>query len=67
VSVLYVALPVCLAVSFAAVLVFSILVRSGQFDDLETPPRRILYDDDVVVGSGRRNAAARELIGDSLR
>ena len=23
-------------------------VRDGQFDDYETPPRRILFDDDVI-------------------
>ncbi|MCK4992497.1 MAG: cbb3-type cytochrome oxidase assembly protein CcoS [Bacteroidales bacterium] len=23
-------------------------VRDGQFDDNETPPRRILFDDDII-------------------
>ena len=44
-SVLFIALPVALLLAGAAVVAFVIQVRNGQFDDLETPPRRILFDD----------------------
>jgi len=44
-SVLYIALPVALLLAIVAVIAFVVQVRSGQFDDLETPPRRILFDD----------------------
>ena len=44
-SVLYIALPVALALAVIAVVAFVVQVRSGQFDDLETPPRRMLFDD----------------------
>ena len=44
-SILYIALPVALILAIIAVIVFVVQVRSGQFDDLETPPRRMLYDD----------------------
>jgi cbb3-type cytochrome oxidase maturation protein len=44
-SVLYVALPVALLLAIIAVIAFVVQVRSGQFDDLETPPRRMLFDD----------------------
>lgn len=44
-SVLYIALPVALLLAIIAVVAFIVQVRSGQFDDLETPPRRILFDD----------------------
>ena len=44
-SVIYVALPVALLLAIVAVVAFVIQARSGQFDDLETPPRRILFDD----------------------
>lgn len=44
-SVLYIALPVALIVAAIAVIAFVYQVRSGQFDDLETPPRRMLFDD----------------------
>lgn len=45
-SVLYVALPIAILMgaSAAAACVWSI--RRGQFDDLETPPLRILIDED---------------------
>jgi cbb3-type cytochrome oxidase maturation protein len=44
-SVLYVALPAALLLAVIAVIAFVVQVRSGQFDDLETPPRRMLFDD----------------------
>ncbi|MBL8889529.1 MAG: cbb3-type cytochrome oxidase assembly protein CcoS [Planctomycetaceae bacterium] len=44
-DVLFVALPVALLLGAAAVLAFIVAARSGQFDDLETPPQRMLYDD----------------------
>lgn len=45
-SVLYVAIPVALVVSLIAVIAFVRQVNSGQFDDLDTPPRRMLFDED---------------------
>jgi cbb3-type cytochrome oxidase maturation protein len=44
-NILFFAIPVALFLSLLAVIAFVFLVRSGQFDDLETPPRRILFDD----------------------
>ncbi len=44
-NVLFIAVPVALFISLIAVIAFVYQVRSGQFDDLETPPRRILFDD----------------------
>jgi len=44
---LYVVLPLALLVAGGAVAAFAWTVRSGQLDDLDTPPRRILYDDDA--------------------
>lgn len=51
-SVLYVALPVAILISVVFVAAFVWQMHSGQFDDLETPPRRILFDD---VASGQSN------------
>lgn len=48
-NILFVAIPVALFISLLAVVTFVYLVKSGQFDDLETPPRRVLFDD--VEGS----------------
>jgi len=45
-TVLYVILPLALLSAASAVAAFAWTVRSGQLDDIETPPRRILFDDD---------------------
>lgn len=44
-SVLYVARPVALALASLTVAAFAFSVRGGQFDDLETPPLRMFFDD----------------------
>jgi cbb3-type cytochrome oxidase maturation protein len=46
-SALYVVLPLALLIAGAAVLAFAWVVRSGQLDDVDTPPRRILFDDEA--------------------
>lgn len=48
-NVLYVILPLALLSAASAVAAFAWTVRSGQLDDFETPPRRILFDDDREV------------------
>jgi cbb3-type cytochrome oxidase maturation protein len=45
-SVLYLVLPLALVFAGAAVAAFAWTVRSGQLDDLDTPPRRILFEDE---------------------
>lgn len=45
-TVLYVILPLALLSAAGAVAAFVWTVRSGQLDDFDTPPRRILFDDD---------------------
>lgn len=42
---LYLVLPLALLVATGAVVAFVWTVRSGQLDDVDTPPRRILFDD----------------------
>ncbi len=44
-SALYIVLPLALVVAASAVIAFIWTVRSGQLDDVDTPPRRILFDD----------------------
>jgi cbb3-type cytochrome oxidase maturation protein len=46
-AVMFVLLPVALAFAAGALAVFLIAVRAGQFDDLDTPPLRMLVEDDV--------------------
>ena len=43
-SVLYLLVPLALLLAGAAVLTFIWAVRGGQFDDLETPAIRVLFD-----------------------
>lgn len=45
---LYIVLPLALLVAGVAVGAFIWTVRSGQLDDVDTPPRRILFDDEVT-------------------
>lgn len=42
---LYFILPLALVIAGLAVAAFVWTVRSGQLDDVDTPPRRMLFDD----------------------
>jgi cbb3-type cytochrome oxidase maturation protein len=53
-TILYLILPLALLVAGAAVCAFVWTVRSGQLDDVETPPRRILFDDEPAPGQRPR-------------
>jgi len=44
-SVLYIALPVALLLSASAVAAFLWSLNQGQYDDLDTPQVRMLFDD----------------------
>ena len=44
-SVLYIALPVALLLGGSAMVACILCIRHRQFDDLDTPPLRILIDD----------------------
>ncbi len=45
-TILYLILPLALGFAGLAVAAFVWTVRSGQLDDVDTPPRRILFEDD---------------------
>jgi cbb3-type cytochrome oxidase maturation protein len=44
--ILYLVLPLALVFATGAVAAFAWTVRSGQLDDVDTPPRRILFEDE---------------------
>ena len=44
-SVLFVALPVAILLGGSALVACIYCIRGGQYDDLESPPVRILIDD----------------------
>ena len=45
-AILYLILPLALVFGCVAVGAFIWTVRSGQLDDVDTPPRRILFEDE---------------------
>ena len=45
-SVLYLVVPLALVIVGAAVAAFVWATNRGQFDDLDTPPMRMLHDDE---------------------
>jgi cbb3-type cytochrome oxidase maturation protein len=51
-TVLYLILPLALLFAGAAVAAFAWTVHSGQLDDVDTPPRRILFDERSEAGGG---------------
>jgi len=47
-NIFYLLIGVSLLVALIFLAAFIWAVRDGQFDDNETPPRRMLFDDDIV-------------------
>lgn len=47
-NVLYVLVPLALALALGGVAAFRWAVRDGQFDDVETPALRVLLDDETL-------------------
>ena len=45
-SVIYILLPLAVLIATVALVAFIRAAKAGQFDDLDTPPHRILHDDD---------------------
>ena len=58
-SVLFIAVPVALLIALIAIITFTIQVRSGQYDDLQTPAQRVLFDDiETVTGNNEPQTVA---------
>ena len=47
-NIFYLLIGVSLLAALIFLGAFIWAVRDGQFDDNETPPRRILFDDDII-------------------
>lgn len=58
-SVLYVMIPLALLLAVGAIAAFAWSVRGGQFDDLDTPPLRVLFDDDEADAPGAPGSPAQ--------
>jgi cbb3-type cytochrome oxidase maturation protein len=46
-SVIFLVLPLALAIVLVAVVAFVWAARRGQYDDLDTPAVRVLFEDDT--------------------
>jgi cbb3-type cytochrome oxidase maturation protein len=64
-ELVFVALPVALLVGGAALAAFVWAARDDQFEDLDTPPRRAIFDD-VEVRGGRAAQNGSESAGKPL-
>lgn len=53
-SVLYIMIPAALVLGIAALVAFILSLRGGQYDDLDTPPVRMLFDDEPGKKPRRR-------------
>jgi cbb3-type cytochrome oxidase maturation protein len=60
VDVIFVLLPLALLIAAIAVGLFIWAARTGQFDDLDTPPIRMLFDDDEPRQAAPSGLAAVE-------
>ncbi len=59
-TLLFVAIPVALVIAAVAVSAFAWAARDGQYEDLDTPPVRMLIDDAQVPGCVQSSDDARE-------
>lgn len=50
-DIIYALVPLSILLIGIAVLIFFWAVKSGQFEDLESPAHRILFDDDDEPGN----------------
>ena len=56
-QIVMILVPLMLILVALGVLLFSWAVKNGQYDDMDGPAHRILYDDDkdMIPGEARRN------------
>ena len=58
-TLLTIAIPVALLVAGTALLAFIWAARTDQFEDLDTPPRRMLLEDAPVASGSTASSALR--------
>jgi len=54
-GVLTVLIPIAIGLAIVAILGYLWAVKSGQFDDLDTPAHRVLFDDDDQEERNKRH------------
>ncbi len=63
---LYILIPLAILIVALAVWVFSWAVKNGQFEDLDTEGKRILFDEQPQNNAGSSSEKKQKLNGDSL-
>jgi cbb3-type cytochrome oxidase maturation protein len=56
---IFVLLPLALLIAAIAVGLFVWAAKTGQFDDMETPAVRILFDDEEPRGAGAKGSPSK--------
>ena len=56
-DIIYVLVPLSIALLAIAVAIFFWAVKGGQFDDLDSPAHKILFDDDEYLNERREDSA----------
>jgi cbb3-type cytochrome oxidase maturation protein len=54
-GVIYILITISIIVAVIFFIAFIIAVKSGQYDDSYTPSVRMLFDDELVVKSPKKN------------
>ena len=57
-EVIYILLPLAVLLAAGALYAFVRAASAGQFDDLQTPPHRMLHDDEIDVPPAANRAAS---------
>ena len=63
-SVIMIMIPAALILAGLAVLAFILAAKSGQFDDLDTPAIRAIFDDDQTPKSKNETHQVEENVQD---
>lgn len=58
-NILYLLVPLAILLAGAGVAAFFWSVRSGQFDDTDTPALRVLMEDDLPSGADTKESDKR--------
>ncbi len=64
-DIIYVLVPLSIALLAIAVAIFFWAVKGGQFDDLDSPAHKILFDDDEYLNERREDSVENNSDADS--
>ena len=64
-DIIYVLVPLSIALLAIAVANFFWAVKGGQFDDLDSPAHKILFDDDEYLNERREDSVETDSDADS--